>query len=132
MTDLSGLDPVNASNEALLTMMMSNDFVEPKGSVFKKFYKNKLFRVSFSDVLELFRLFVHADRNTFHRFNMFNAKYNPIRESRLHGVFMRTATRTTPWAAGDLVLRPAVHRFQELPHLALTSSRRRSARTPSS
>ena len=26
---------------------------------------------------------VHADRNTFHRFDKFNAKYNPIGESRL-------------------------------------------------
>ena len=29
---------------------------------------------------------VHADRNTFHRFDKFNAKYNPIGESRLRSV----------------------------------------------
>jgi AMP deaminase len=29
---------------------------------------------------------VHADRNTFHRFDKFNAKYNPIGESRLREV----------------------------------------------
>jgi len=32
----------------------------------------------------------HADRNTFHRFDRFNAKYNPIGESRLREVFMKT------------------------------------------
>ena len=37
---------INASNKALLTIMMSNNFVELKGSVFKKFDKNNLFQVS--------------------------------------------------------------------------------------
>ena len=35
---------------------------------------------------------VHADRNTFHRFDKFNAKYNPVGESRLREVFMKTGT----------------------------------------
>ncbi len=47
----------NASNKALLTIMMSNNFVEIKGSVFKKFDKNNLFQVSCSDVRERFHLF---------------------------------------------------------------------------
>ncbi|XP_015785478.1 AMP deaminase 2 isoform X2 [Tetranychus urticae] len=33
---------------------------------------------------------VHADRNTFHRFDKFNAKYNPIGESRLREIFLKT------------------------------------------
>jgi hypothetical protein len=37
---------INSSNKALLTIMMSNNFVELKGSVFKKFDKNNLFQVS--------------------------------------------------------------------------------------
>ena len=37
---------INASNKALLTIMMSNNFVEIKGSVFKKFDKNNFFQVS--------------------------------------------------------------------------------------
>merc|ERR1719203_2268209 len=49
---------ISASNKALLTIMMSNNFVELKGSVFKKFDKNNLFQVSCSDVRERFRLFV--------------------------------------------------------------------------
>lgn len=35
----------NSHNKALLTIMMSNNFVELKGSVFKKFEKNNLFQV---------------------------------------------------------------------------------------
>lgn len=33
---------------------------------------------------------VHADRNTFHRFDKFNAKYNPIGESRLREIFIKS------------------------------------------
>ncbi len=35
-------------------------------------------------------LFPKQDRNTFHRFDKFNSKYNPIGESRLREVFMKT------------------------------------------
>ncbi|XP_017786959.1 PREDICTED: protein TAPT1 homolog [Nicrophorus vespilloides] len=47
---------INSNNKALLTIMMSNNFVELKGSVFKKFDKNNLFQVSCSDVRERFHL----------------------------------------------------------------------------
>uniref|UniRef100_T1IRU9 AMP deaminase 2 n=1 Tax=Strigamia maritima TaxID=126957 RepID=T1IRU9_STRMM len=33
---------------------------------------------------------MHADRNTFHRFDKFNAKYNPIGESLLREIFIKT------------------------------------------
>ncbi|XP_077524447.1 AMP deaminase isoform X16 [Amblyomma americanum] len=33
---------------------------------------------------------VHADRNTFHRFDKFNTKYNPVGESRLREIFLKT------------------------------------------
>ena len=33
---------------------------------------------------------MHADRNTFHRFDKFNSKYNPIGESRLRSIFLKT------------------------------------------
>lgn len=48
----------NSHNKALLTIMMSNNFVELKGSVFKKFEKNNLFQMSCSDVRERFHLMV--------------------------------------------------------------------------
>ncbi|XP_012281531.1 protein TAPT1 homolog [Orussus abietinus] len=47
---------INSSNKALLTIMMSNNFVELKGSVFKKFDKNNLFQLSCNDVRERFHL----------------------------------------------------------------------------
>ncbi|KAL6740925.1 hypothetical protein Aduo_014228 [Ancylostoma duodenale] len=33
---------------------------------------------------------VHADRNTFHRFDKFNTKYNPVGESTLREIFIKT------------------------------------------
>ncbi|XP_076297672.1 protein TAPT1 homolog isoform X1 [Lasioglossum baleicum] len=47
---------INSSNKALLTIMMSNNFVELKGSVFKKFDKNNLFQLSCADIRERFHL----------------------------------------------------------------------------
>ncbi|KAG5885764.1 hypothetical protein JTB14_031201 [Gonioctena quinquepunctata] len=47
---------INSRNKALMTIMMSNNFVELKGSVFKKFDKNNLFQASCSDVRERFHL----------------------------------------------------------------------------
>ena len=39
---------VNSHSKALLTIMVSNNFVELKGSVFKKFEQNNLFQMSCS------------------------------------------------------------------------------------
>ncbi|XP_011309618.1 protein TAPT1 homolog isoform X3 [Fopius arisanus] len=47
---------INSSNKALLTIMMSNNFVELKGSVFKKFDKSNLFQLACADVRERFHL----------------------------------------------------------------------------
>ncbi|KAK9877949.1 hypothetical protein WA026_020170 [Henosepilachna vigintioctopunctata] len=47
---------INSSNKVLLTIMMSNNFMELKGSVFKKFDKNNLFQLSCSDIRERFHL----------------------------------------------------------------------------
>uniref|UniRef100_A0A674MG40 Transmembrane anterior posterior transformation 1 n=1 Tax=Takifugu rubripes TaxID=31033 RepID=A0A674MG40_TAKRU len=44
----------NSHNKSLLTIMMSSNFVEIKGSVFKKFGKNNLFQMSNSDIKERF------------------------------------------------------------------------------
>lgn len=32
---------------------------------------------------------VHADKNTFHRFDKFNLKYNPCGQSRLREIFIK-------------------------------------------
>ncbi|KHN82377.1 Protein TAPT1 -like protein [Toxocara canis] len=48
----------NSHNQALLAIMMSNNFVELKGSVFKKFGKPNLFQMSCSDVRERFHIMI--------------------------------------------------------------------------
>ncbi|XP_036407153.1 transmembrane anterior posterior transformation protein 1 homolog isoform X1 [Megalops cyprinoides] len=48
----------NSHNKSLLTIMMSNNFVEIKGSVFKKFGKNNLFQMSNSDIKERFTNYI--------------------------------------------------------------------------
>jgi len=48
----------NSHNKALLTIMMSNNFVELKGSAFKKFATDNLFQMSCSDVRERFYLII--------------------------------------------------------------------------
>jgi len=49
---------INSKNKALLTIMMSNNFVELKSMVFKKFEKNNLFHMSCSDVRERFHYLI--------------------------------------------------------------------------
>ncbi|KAL9645234.1 hypothetical protein ABK040_002434 [Willaertia magna] len=48
---------LNSSNYALLTMIISTNFVELKGSVFKRFTKENLFQLLCSDIVERFELF---------------------------------------------------------------------------
>lgn len=43
-----------------------------------------------SEDLSVDRLDVHADNKTFHRFDKFNLKYNPVGESRLREIFLKT------------------------------------------
>jgi hypothetical protein len=45
---------VNSFSNSLLTLMMSNQFVEIKGSVFKRFEKENLFQISCSGTLHVF------------------------------------------------------------------------------
>lgn len=46
---------------------------------------------------------VHADRNTFHRFDKFNAKYNPVGESRLREVFLKTGNHLNGKYFGHII-----------------------------
>ncbi|KAL1748713.1 eukaryotic membrane protein family-domain-containing protein [Schizophyllum fasciatum] len=47
---------VNSYDHALLTLLLSNQFVEIKGSVFKKFEKDNLFQITCADIVERFTL----------------------------------------------------------------------------
>lgn len=49
---------VNSHNKSLLVIMVSNQFVELKGSVFKKFERNNLFQMSCSDIRERFHYII--------------------------------------------------------------------------
>lgn len=49
---------VNSYSNALLTLLMSNQFVEIKGSVFKRFEKENLFQLTCADVVERFQLWI--------------------------------------------------------------------------
>ncbi|KAF0758972.1 protein TAPT1 [Aphis craccivora] len=49
---------INSRHKALLPIMMSNNFIEFNGSVFKKFNETTLFELSCSDVRERFHLFI--------------------------------------------------------------------------
>lgn len=49
---------VNSFSNALMTLLLSNQFVEIKGSVFKKFEKEGLFQITCADMVERFQLFI--------------------------------------------------------------------------
>ena len=49
---------VNSYSNALLTLLMSNQFVEIKSTVFKKFEKENLFQITCADVVERFQLWL--------------------------------------------------------------------------
>lgn len=49
---------VNSYSNALLTLLMSNQFVEVKGTVFKMFQKDNLFQLTCADVVERFQLWL--------------------------------------------------------------------------
>ena len=48
----------NSHNKSLLIVMMSNNFAELKGTVFKKFDKNNLYQLTCSDVRERLHLLI--------------------------------------------------------------------------
>ncbi|KAN0065053.1 hypothetical protein ACQY0O_001548 [Thecaphora frezii] len=47
---------INSYDNALLTLLLSNQFVEIKGSVFKKFEKENVFQMTCADIVERFQL----------------------------------------------------------------------------
>ncbi|KAL5339465.1 eukaryotic membrane protein family-domain-containing protein [Aspergillus crustosus] len=49
---------VNSYSNALITLLLSNQFVEIKGSVFKKFERENLFQLTCADVVERFQLWL--------------------------------------------------------------------------
>ena len=66
---------INSNNKGLLGIMMSNNFIELKGSVFKKFDKNNLFQLTCSDVRERVHLSVLLFVVVIQTMKEFNWKY---------------------------------------------------------
>ncbi|GAA98908.1 uncharacterized protein L969DRAFT_51170 [Mixia osmundae IAM 14324] len=77
---------INSYSNALLTLLLSNQFVEIKGAVFKKFEKENLFQMTCADIVERFQLalllFIIALRNLIEisgsTFSMLPTSYIPI------------------------------------------------------
>lgn len=71
---------VNSYSNALITLLMSNQFVEIKGTVFKKFEKENLFQLTCADVVERFQLWhmliIIASRNVVET-GALNIDFNP-------------------------------------------------------
>jgi len=49
---------VNSYSNALLTLLMSNQFVEVKSTVFKRFERDNLFQLTCADIVERFQLWI--------------------------------------------------------------------------
>eukprot|EP01114_Cavostelium_apophysatum_P023622 TRINITY_DN8958_c0_g1_i1.p1 TRINITY_DN8958_c0_g1~~TRINITY_DN8958_c0_g1_i1.p1 ORF type:complete len:616 (+),score=128.94 TRINITY_DN8958_c0_g1_i1:103-1950(+) len=60
---------INSHNNALLTLLVSNQFVELKGAVFKKFERENLFQISCSDVVERFYMVLFLTAITMQNFS---------------------------------------------------------------
>ncbi|PYI27171.1 DUF747-domain-containing protein [Aspergillus indologenus CBS 114.80] len=84
---------VNSYSNALITLLLSNQFVEIKSTVFKKFEKENLFQLTCADVVERFQLWlmltIIASRNIVETgaFNIFSG---------LGSSFTSTSTNSTP------------------------------------
>ena len=77
---------VNSYSNALLTLLMSNQFVEIKSTVFKKIEKENLFQMTCADVVERFQLWlmliIIAARNIVETGGLLDTSgSNPITES---------------------------------------------------
>ncbi|THC92326.1 hypothetical protein EYZ11_008195 [Aspergillus tanneri] len=87
---------VNSYSNALITLLLSNQFVEIKSTVFKKFEKENLFQLTCADVVERFQLWlmltIIASRNFVETgaFSFFGSLGSSF------GTFSSTATNSTP------------------------------------
>ncbi|OJJ30518.1 hypothetical protein ASPWEDRAFT_46123 [Aspergillus wentii DTO 134E9] len=89
---------VNSYSNALITLLLSNQFVEIKSTVFKKFEKENLFQLTCADVVERFQLWlmltIIASRNIVETgaFNFFGT----LGLGSTLGGFSSTSTNSTP------------------------------------
>ncbi|PWY91989.1 cytomegalovirus gH-receptor family protein [Aspergillus sclerotioniger CBS 115572] len=87
---------VNSYSNALITLLLSNQFVEIKSTVFKKFEKENLFQLTCADVVERFQLWlmltIIASRNLVETgaFNILGSLSSSL------GAYASTGTNSTP------------------------------------
>lgn len=95
----------NSHNKVLLTVMMANNFVEIKGTVFKKYDKNNLFQISCSDVRERFHycalLFIVLLRNM----QQYSWSYDHLTEIIPHMVTVLFSEYLVDWFKHAFVLK---------------------------
>jgi hypothetical protein len=90
---------VNSYSNALLTLLMSNQFVEIKGTVFKKFEKENLFQLTCADVVERFQLWLML---------LIIALRNIVEVGGITASFSTVASSTTSGAAANATSMPII------------------------
>lgn len=113
---------VNSYSNALMTLLLSNQFVEIKSTVFKKFEKDNLFQLTCADVVERFQLWlmllIIASRN-FVETGGFSFG-NPL--TMLASTTMSPVTNSTPPAGPPLTTASIIPQsFLYLPSSVLSS-----------
>jgi hypothetical protein len=77
---------INAYNNALLTLLVSNNFVELKGSVFKNFKEENVFQIACSDMVERFQLLIFLAIVTAHNLN--DLSWNVTHDTLEEGIYV--------------------------------------------
>lgn len=104
---------INSYNNALLTLLVSNQFVEIKSAVFKKFEKENLFQLSCADVIERFQLSVYllivGLRNFSEMYSSLDAKFM------LDGLLLPLAVVYLSEIAVDWLKHAFITKFNHIP-----------------
>ena len=92
---------VNSYSNALLTLLMSNQFVEIKSTVFKKIEKDNLFQLTCADVVERFQLWlmliIIASRNIIETNSLGGSASGPSSVSSRSNILPKSFTVFPEW-----------------------------------
>lgn len=92
---------VNSYSNALLTLLMSNQFVEIKSTVFKKFEKENLFQLTCADIVERFQLWlmltIIAARNIIETGGLSLSSSNSAASTSSSSILPKSFTLFSPW-----------------------------------
>lgn len=98
---------INSYDNALLTLLLSNQFVEIKGSVFKKFEKENLFQLTCADIVERFQLTLMLSaiglRNLIEVSGAAASSISPSGAGQLGGAGVPLSGAPSPFAASSIV-----------------------------